>query len=445
VSFGPESLLARLVEFETEENRPERYVIALSGGLDSTVLAHALARTRRQHGRRLLAVHVDHRLHAESAAWARHCRELADSLAIDFMIEIANVDATGGRGLEAAARDARYSILARHVGHNDWLLSAHHRDDQAETLLLNLLRGSGPAGMAGIGSLNRLGAGWLARPMIDVSRVDLALYAESENLAWVEDPSNEDQRFDRNFLRHTVLPLLESRWPDAAARLARSAALAGEASALLEELACMDLERLGSRPARVEIGGLQSLPGPRQRNLLRFALRQAGLPLPGAARLDTIVEQLVTAREDAQPLVAWPGAEARRYRGVLYLLPDALSAPPGGELPLRGDEPLSLGPGMGTLALAKGAAVGLSPETVATGLTVRYREGGESIRAHGFGTTKKLKKLLQEHGIVPWMRDSIPLVFAGDELVAVADLWLAEEVAVPGGAAILWHGKPALR
>ena len=283
MTFSPEFLLARLVELETEDNRPEQYVIALSGGLDSTVLAYTLAQTRRQHGRRLVAVHVDHRLHAESAAWAEHCRELADSLGIAIRIETADVDVSGGRGLEAAARDARYSILARHVGGGDWLLSGHHRDDQAETLLLNLLRGSGPAGMAGIASLNRLGGGWLARPLIEVSRDELAQYAASEGLAWVEDPSNQDERFDRNFLRHAVLPRLESRWPDSAARLARSAQLSGEANELLAELARMDLERLGARPTRVEIEGLQLLPGPRQRNLLRFALRQAGLPLPGAA------------------------------------------------------------------------------------------------------------------------------------------------------------------
>jgi tRNA(Ile)-lysidine synthase len=445
VRFSPEFLLARLVELETDDNRPGRYLIALSGGLDSTVLAYALARTRRRHGRQLVAVHVDHRLHAESAAWAEHCRNLAGSLNIDCVIETADVDVTGGRGLEAAARDARYSILARHVGHKDWLLSAHHRDDQAETLLLNLLRGSGPAGMAGIGTLNRLGAGWLARPLIDVARNDLEQYATSEGLAWVDDPTNEDERFDRNFLRHAVLPRLESRWSDAAARLARSAELAGEANALLEALARMDLEHIGSGPDRIEIGGLQSLPDARQRNLLRFALRQAGLPLPGAARLQAILEQLATAREDAQPLVTWPGAAARRYRGVLYLMPDSLAGTPQSDLVLRANEPLDLGEGMGRLALARTGEVGLSPETVAAGLVVRYREGGESIRTEGIGKTKKLKKLLQEQGIVPWMRDRVPLVFAGDELVAVADLWVAEGAAAPGGLAVLWHDKPALR
>jgi tRNA(Ile)-lysidine synthase len=444
VTFSPEFLLSRLVELETEGNRPERYVIALSGGLDSTVLADALARTRGEHGRALCAVHVDHRLQEDSAAWSEHCRRLAEALDMPFVGEIADVEMSKGSGLEAAARKARYAALSRHVASTDWLLSAHHRDDQAETLLLNLMRGSGPAGLAGIGSLNRFGAGWLARPMIDIPRSDLEAYAADAGLDWVEDPSNRDQRFDRNYLRLVVMPGLEERWPGAGARLAHSAKLAGESSDLLDELAQLDLARVGGRPARIEIGTLMSLSPARQRNVLRYALRACGLPVPGAARLESILEQLCKAREDAQPAVSWPGAEARRYRGVLYLLSDALPAEPMENLALRAGEPLDLGPGMGTLDLFGEAAVGLSVDLVSQGLVVRYRGGGEALRPQGAGQTRKLKKLLQERGIVPWMRNRIPLVYAGDRLVAVADLWIADEAASPNGAAIVWRGGPAL-
>ena len=444
MKFSPEFLLARLVELETERNRPERYVIALSGGLDSTVLADALARTRRQHGRSLCAVHVDHRLHADSAAWSEHCRQLAGRLDIEFVAEVAEIDTHAGSGLEAAARDARYSILSTHVGRNDWLMSAHHRDDQAETLLLNLLRGSGPAGLAGIGVLNRFAQGWLARPLIDIPRSELEVYAGDSGLDWVEDPSNRDQRFDRNYLRHAVLPVIDVRWPDAAARLARSADLASEASALLEDLARMDLQAQGSEPSRIDIGGLLALSRPRQRNLLRHALRRVFLPLPGSARLESVLEQLVQAREDAQPLVAWPGAEVRRYRGKLYLLPDSMPRRQPGRQPLPPNEELDLGAGMGTLSLSSPATVGLSPKTVMQGLEVRYRKGGEEIRPYGQAHTKKLKKLLQEAGVVPWMRDRVPLVYARDALVAVADLWLAEEAAGSRGAAVVWSDRPAL-
>lgn len=444
MTFSPEFLLARLVELETEGNKPERYVIALSGGLDSTVLADALARTRLRHGRSLRAVHVDHRLHPDSGAWCEHCRALARRLGIEFVAEVAEIDVKAGTGLEAAARASRYSILAAHLDHNDWLLSAHHRDDQAETLLLNLLRGSGPAGLAGIGKINRFAQGWLVRPLIDVSRAEFEAYAAESDLEWVEDPSNRDQRFDRNYLRHTVLPLLESRWRDAAGRLARSADLAAEASDLLEDLGRADLQSVGGTPARIDIGGLNALSRPRQRNLLRLALRESGLPLPGAARLESVLEQLVQAREDAQPLVTWSGAEARRFRGMLYLLPDSLPDVPPEDMVLRLDEPLELGPGMGTLSLSRPEAVGLSPDTIARGLTIRFRAGGESIRPCGQGQTKKLKKLLQEQGVVPWMRDRIPLVYAADRLVAVAGLWIAEEAASPAGAAVVWTDRPSL-
>ena len=444
MTFSPELLISRLVEMETAGNRPERYVIALSGGLDSSVLAHALATTRKAHGRALTAVHVDHRLQDESADWSAHCRRLAAALDIDFINVIADVDTGAGTGLEASAREARYVALKKHVHCGDWLLSAHHRDDQAETLLLNLLRGSGPAGLAGIGRLNRFADGWLARPLIDVSRSELEAYAAESALEWVEDPSNRDQRFDRNYLRHVVIPGLEKRWPGVDVRLARSARLASETSELLDELARLDLEGIGDCPAKIDIRGLGKMSSARQRNVLRHALRRSGLALPGAARLGSVLEQLLTAREDAQPMVSWPGAEARRFRGKLYLLADSLPTAPMEGMALSAHKPLDLGPGMGSLSISGDQALGLSPNIISQGLTVRFRGGGESLRPYGQGQTKKLKKLLQENGIVPWMRDRIPLVYAGDQLVAVADLWIAEEAASPIGAAVVWKDGPAL-
>jgi tRNA(Ile)-lysidine synthase len=444
VTFGPEVLLERLDALETADNKPDRYVIALSGGLDSTVLAHALTMTRERHGKSLLAVHVDHQLHPESARWNEYCRRLADTLNIEFVAETVSVDAGGGGGREAAAREARYALLARHTGDRDWLLSAHHRNDQAETLLLNLMRGSGPAGIAGIGLLTRFSAGWLVRPLIDVAREALEAYAAAQDLRWVDDPSNEDLRFDRNYLRHQVLPVLEQRWPAVVERLARSADLAGEAATMLDELAASDLQKVGDGAARIDIAGLLALTPARQRNLLRHAIRREGLPAPGGARLAAVLDSVLHAREDAQPLVQWDGAEVRRYRGKLYLLPP-LSEP---AWPSEGrsldDAPVSLGHGMGSLRLAPGAARGLSGAVVERGLCVHMRKGGEEIKLLGQVYTKKLKKLLQEKGIVPWMRDRLPLIYAGDELVAVADLWIAAEAASEPGAAICWDDRPEL-
>ena len=444
MTFGPEVLLERLDALETAANKPDRYVIALSGGLDSAVLAHALANTRERHGKSLLAVHVDHQLHPDSGRWNEHCRMLAISLGIEFVSEAVAVDVSAGVGLEAAAREARYEALAGHTGEGDWLLSAHHRNDQAETLLLNLMRGSGPAGLAGIGLFTQFSAGWLVRPLIDVSRSALQDYAERHDLRWVDDPSNDDLRFDRNYLRHDVLPALEQRWPGVVERLARSAALASEAAVMLDELAATDLGNIGERAARIDIAGLLTLPEARQRNLLRHAVRQAGLPVPGSAQLAAVLDTLVQAREDAQPLVAWPGAEARRYRGKLYLLPpqNAQDWPEDG-VPLAAT-PVQLGPGMGRLRLAPGAARGISDAIVARGLRIRMRQGGEEIKLSGQTHTKKLKKLLQEKGVVPWMRDRLPLIYAGDQLVAVADVWIAAGAAGEPGSAVYWEDRPEL-
>lgn len=444
MTFSPASLLDRLGELETTTNKPERFVIALSGGLDSTVLAAALAVTREVHGKALLAVHIDHQLQSESAAWSEHCRDLAARLDIDFAAERVDVDPNSGSGLEAAARAARYEALAGHLRPGDWLLSAHHRDDQAETLLMNLMRGSGPAGLAGIGLINPFGPGWLVRPLIDVSRTALEEYAADAKLAWVEDPSNEDRRFDRNYLRHEILLRLEQRWPGVTSRLAKSASLAGEAATLLANLADLDLRSIGDRPERINIDGLSALSAARQRNLLRYAIRQAGLPSPPTAQLNAVLQDLVSAKEDAQPLVNWPGAEARRYRGKLYVLPADGEAALAAESERLGSSPLELAHGLGILTLSSEAASGLSQTVIERGLTVRYRKGGEKIQPVGHAHTRKLKKLLQEEGVVPWMRERIPLVYSGDELVAVADLWIAAGAASSPGTGVRWNGRPAL-
>lgn len=444
MTFGPELLLERLDALETAGNKPHRYVIALSGGLDSVVLAHALAVTRERHGKSLLAVHVDHQLHPESGSWNDHCRGLADTLGIEFVAETVSVDTSAGGGIEAAAREARYAALALYTGDRDWLLSAHHRNDQAETLLLNLMRGSGPTGLAGIGLLTQFAGGWLARPLIHVSRAALEAYAAKHGLRWIDDPSNEDLRFDRNYLRHDVLPALEQRWPGVVERLARSAELAAEATSLLDELAATDLHSVGDRAARIDIAGLLALSDARQRNLLRHAVRRAGLPAPGAAPLATVLESVLRAREDAQPLVAWRGAEVRRYRGKLYLLPPIGEQVWPAEGRTLAATPVSLGPGMGALRRVPGAARGLSDAIVERGLSIRMRKGGEEIKLLDQTHTKKLKKLLQEEGVVPWMRERLPLIYADEKLVAVADLWIAADAASEPGTALCWDEPPEL-
>jgi len=442
VTFNAGILREQLAELETLADPPKRYVVAFSGGLDSTVLLHALRSLSAERSVAILAIHIDHGLQEKSADWSRHCESIARALGVDYRSLEVTVQLESGKGPEASAREARYTALHAELETGDWLCSAHHREDLAETLLLNLVRGSGPAGIAGIGAIRRFGPGWLARPLLRFERSSLQEYAQQQSLRWVDDPSNKDRRFDRNFLRHEVLPRLKSRWPDISARLQRSALHAGEASQLLSNLAEIDLEALGGRAERLPIDDLKKLSAARQRNVIRFALRQLGLSTPTAVQLARILDDAVAAREDAEPLVRWPGASVRRYRNGLYLLPEKLAdVPPSNAISESG---VALGAGLGTLHFETGAELGLSESLFKQGLRLGFRDGGEEIKPVGHIHTRKLKKLLQEEGVVPWMRGRLPLLFAGDVLVAVGDLWMAAAASSsPGGRPCIKRARAA--
>lgn len=439
MSFDAERLLGILRGFETPALRPTRYLVALSGGLDSNVLLHALAASAERLDRPLAAVHVDHGLHPDSVRWARDAERFARSLGVDC--DILPVTVAGSGGPEAAARRARYAALESAMHPGDWLLSAHHQDDQAETLLLNLLRGSGPDGLGAMPALRPFGPGWLVRPLLDSPRADLEAYAAAAGLTWSDDPSNLEIAYDRNFLRHQVLPTIRARWPDAAGRLSRSAALHREAASLLKATADRALAELGEQPGQLPAEGFFSLPEGARASVLRRAVERSGLPQLTAAALAEILGSMKDAREDANPVVRWPGGECRRFREQLYfLLPVPEPEFAGREL-LPG-EPLELGAGFGTLALEMSAEGGIDPALAERGLTLRTRQGGERITPAGDPHRRKLKKLLQESGVYPWMREKLPLLYAGEELVVVADLWIAAGTARTPGYAVRWRGAP---
>jgi tRNA(Ile)-lysidine synthase len=443
VSFDREGLLRELSGLAALSGDPKRLVIAFSGGLDSTVLLHALAVSREVHGKSLLAVYVNHGLHQDSGRWGDHCEAIARSLNVEIERLAVDVMTDAGKGTEAAARTARYDVLRSLIQEGDWLLSAHHKDDQAETLLLNLMRGSGPSGLSGIAGFRPLASGWLVRPLLSFSQSELRNYATQHDLSWIDDPSNEDRQFDRNYLRHEILPRLEERWPEVSDRLRQSAVLAREAATMLDQLADDDLQALADRPDRLSLDALRALPSERQRNVIRYVVRELGLPAPPATQLRSILADLLPAREDAQPLVQWKGAEVRRYRDQVYVLPEKKSMPEKSALSLT-CKGLDLGAGLGELQLDAGAAQGLTSAVVDAGLEVRFRSGGEEIKPAGQLHTRKLKKLLQDEGIVPWMRDRLPLLYSDGELVAVADLWLASAAAAEPGVAVCWKNRPPI-
>lgn len=437
--------------------------MGFSGGLDSTVLVHALKRAVDE-VTPVIAVHINHGLHADASAWENHCRSVAATLGVDFVSRHVDVKDHGGYGLEAAARAERYAAMKTLMQEGDVLLSAHHEEDQAETLLLNLMRGSGLAGLAAIGARQQFGPGLLIRPMLKVSRNDIEHYARASGLAWVEDPANANLRFDRNFLRREILPRLRQRWPAVSRRLANSAELAGEAARLQDDLARLDLSSLlgtpaengtkdhdsgePARPDRLDVAGLRKLAPPRQRNVLRFAIRASGLPPAPATGLSRVQDELLTAREDAAPLVSWSGAQVRRFRQTLYLLPETAFEPRTDAPLLTGDgRAVEAGASLGALRLlpvTPGEGPGLDSRIVANGLHLRFRAGGERIRPFGRRESRPLKKLLQEQGVVPWMRQYVPLLYAGEKLAAVADLWIAAECAQETGFRVYWENRPAL-
>nr|WP_207143866.1 tRNA lysidine(34) synthetase TilS [Ectothiorhodospira shaposhnikovii] len=397
-----------------------RWLIGLSGGLDSHVLLHGLQTLSGGHAfPPLVAVHVHHGLSPHADRWQAHCESLCRDLNIPLRVLVVDARPAAGESPEAAARAARYRAIAEVMQAGEILLTAHHRRDQAETLLLQLLRGAGPAGLAAMPRLKPFGPGWQARPMLDLDRDTLADHALKAALTWVEDDSNTDPRFDRNLLRQAVMPRLRARWPALDATLSRAALLQAEAQDLLAERAREDLEQVrGSVPGTLSVAGLSGLRRPRLRNALRGWLQDKGLPMPGRARLESLIEQMLKAGSDSCPRVAWEGAEVRRYRDDLYAMKPLLPVEAGLVLHWMPVAPLRLPePGITIDPADLRTAWELTLSDLAGPLTVRFRQGGEQIRWRGH--TRSLKKLLQEAGVPPWERDRMPLIFAGERLIAV--------------------------
>jgi tRNA(Ile)-lysidine synthase len=414
--FSPASLLTQLMQYPV----PRRYCVAYSGGLDSHVLLHALVQLRNTLPcSRLHAVHINHGIHADAAGWAQHCETVCRELGVSFEAITVTLPRQAGHSLEAVAREARYAALRRCSQADDLLLLAHHQDDQAETLLLQLLRGSGVKGLAAMPGCTPFAHGWLARPFLDVARAELHAYAVINQLHWVNDPSNQDTGYVRNFLRHEVMPMLRQRWPTVDTTLARVAQHQAEASALLDVLAQQDLTGISNTPATViNIEGLQRLPSARQRNVVRYWLHQCcQLPLPSTVQLQRILDEALTADADATPLVHWPGAEVRRYRTQLHAMTPIQPIEPGWQYPWDLQAPVALPTGE-TLVCQAGQGRGLRRD-LAHAVTIRFRRGGEYCRLPGRQHRHELKKLFQAWGVPPWQRDRIPLIYIGAELAQV--------------------------
>jgi tRNA(Ile)-lysidine synthase len=419
--------------------RGQRLCLAYSGGADSSALLCALAALRGREGFRLRALHVNHQLYPHAAEWARTACALAQRLRVPCEVLEVRVPRPRGSSLEAQARRVRYRALSQNLGSDELLLTAHHQDDQVETLLLALLRGAGVRGLAAMSAMSRLEGVHLLRPLLPVARAQLEHYLRRRGITWSEDPSNQDQRFDRNYLRHAVLPALRARWPAVAATVSRSAAHLAEARELLDQLAQGSLRDARDGGA-LRVSVLRRLDPARRRNALRRWLVERTLPAPDQTRLRELAGPLLSARADALPCVRWPGAQVRRHGDCLLAegLPVHDSVRPA-QPPLevaRWDwhsRPwVGLGTG-GSLGIVADRHGDLSLSALPAVLRVCYRRGGERLQDE-IGHAP-LKDLLQRHGVAPWLRSRVPLLVHRRQIVAVADLWLDPRYRARAGAA----------
>jgi tRNA(Ile)-lysidine synthase len=403
-----------------------RVLVAFSGGVDSTVLAHLLVQHRRALGHLRLA-HVDHGLAPGSADWSRRCARLARRWRVPFVSLTAKIE-RGKNSPEAAARDARYALLAETLRLGEVLVTAQHRDDQAETLLLQLLRGAGVSGLAAMPVFASFGRGYIARPLLDVSRAQIETIAREAQLQWIDDPSNGDTRFSRNYLRHRLMPVIREHWPGADKALARSAAHMAEAAALLSERATQDLARVVDG-AGLSVSALRALPVARRRNVLRAFIARHGVEMPDTSRLKEMAGPLLAARVDAQPEVAWSHARIVRSGGRIELRTSRASAREfvGKSWRWRADRRLLLDGGV--LELIDDADGPIDSALLPEVLELRARTGGEKLRPAARARTQTLKSLLQNAKVPVEERAQLPLVFAGTRLIAAGDRWIDASVA----------------
>lgn len=448
-AFGPQWLGSRLAALLEGFPRVP-LCVAYSGGPDSLAVLAALAALRdaKHPSLPLRAIHVDHGLNEGSGAWAAHCRAVCRTLRVPLAVRRARLAPVRGESTEALAREARYRLLADALHEGEILLTAQHLDDQAETVLLQLLRGAGIAGLAAMSPARPLGRGRLLRPLLDRPRDELAAWLLARGLPVLDDPMNRDPRWARARLRHEIMPALADRWPGAARALARSARHAAEAQSLLAELAAQDLA-LARDGASLLVTVLRRWSPARRRNALRQWIAEAGATLPESSRLEEIAGPLLASRADARPTVQWPSASVRREAGRLWIAKAA--APSGG--PVRASMPWhwrARGKGLiagefGTLRIVSDPEGPIDLERLPERLELRARSGGEALRPRRGGPRRTAKFLLQEARIPPASRARFPFIHAAHRLVAIGDRWIDASVQADASTRrrgrILWRTR----
>jgi len=405
-----------------------KLVVAYSGGQDSHVLLHALTLLLKHMHFSLRAIHIHHGLQVLNDDWARHCQRICENYGIALEVIRLDLSVPPNESLEAVARLARYEALGSALHEEEILLTAHMLEDQSETIMLQLLRGSGPLGLSGIAPLQKFAKGYLARPLLGIKKSSLRALALEHNLQWIEDPSNQNTRFRRNFLRQEVFPLLETHVPGFATCMVRSAQHCAQAEALLAHFLSTTLRDCqGESEYSLILSEFKALPPLVQPYVLRFWLKKCELPLPSTKKLSVMIDQIQNAKPDAQPCITWGKHELRRYKNNIIVRKSSMHC-----LPLASSlrifwalsRPLTLPDGSLWRAQKK-RGQGIDPGKISC-VSVGFRQGAERCRRAGDKGSRGLKKYLQEHGIPSWERASIPLFYQGESLVGVGYLFICE-------------------
>lgn len=412
--------------FEQLAANKRRVVLACSGGVDSMVLLHLLRQTAVRN--KLLVVHINHQLQAMAGQWAQfvaqQCQDVAHKI-ID--VEVQDL----GQGLEASARYARYQAFEQLLGKNDLLLTAHHLDDQVETLFLRLLRGSSLSGLSAMQAWRPCGRGMLYRPLLEVTRARIIDYAQAHNLQWIEDPSNTDTQYDRNFLRQQVLPLIAQRWPQYQQTVERARLHIAQASEQQRETWQAELEHRLTAQGALKVVNFEQLAQPDQLGLLACWLEFHDQMVPSQQFLTTLIDELIAAGDDRQPQLGIGNRQIRRFGSAIFLLPE-LDEQPWPQATLTPKQPIRVVK-LGQLKLIAAQADGVKPVLAVSQLQLQNRLGGERISPPRRGGSRDVKRLLQEYREAPWWRERIPMLYVNGQLAAVADLAIDQSFAAQPG------------
>lgn len=428
-----DSIACKLTAFLKQYHSIKSVWVAYSGGLDSEVLLNVVAAYQPFDQQVMLrAIHVHHGLNPHANAWVLHCQQHCEKLQVPLKVVHINVQPHKGQSLEEIARHQRYQAFNEIMTNTSVLLTAHHQDDQAETVLLRLFSGAGPKGLASMRTCRPLGKGLLLRPLLPFSRHELEEFASANSLVWIEDDSNLNQQFSRNFVRHQVLPLLKQRWPSVITTLTRSATLCHENEILLQELMQDDFDRVKTNEQhKLRVSALNQLSKAKQQYLLRHWIEMNAYTMPSQAQLNQLISSILLCQNDRMPVLTWNNACVRRYQDELYIEPVMDDVP---TVTLQWDlqQPLPLPAYLGTLMAESCKNQGIKlPHDVT--VTVTFRQGGERCHPQGRIGSHPLKKLFQEWNVPPWRRDKIPLIYYQQHLVAVVGYCVCEPWAAQAG------------